>query len=85
VVSIKASRTNTYVVKLTGGWNTMARQLQGGGTFAEYALEHIPWIYHIACFRTVRLHYGDDPNLGHQIVFEGWDAYSGANRTRFQI
>lgn len=71
--SMQASKTNIYVVKITGGWNTQAKQLKLGSTFAEYAFEHIPWIYHLACFKTVRIHYGADPNLGHQIAFEGWE------------
>lgn len=70
---MQASKTNIYVVKIAGGWNTQAKQLKLGSTFAEYAFEHIPWIYHLACFKTVRIHYGPDANLGHRIVFEEWE------------
>jgi len=44
----------------------------GAGSFPEYAFEHIPWIYHLASVPVIRLHYGEEANLGHLIVIEGW-------------
>jgi hypothetical protein len=69
--TMQASKTNIYAVKITGGWNT--QNWQKTSTFPEYAFEHIPWIYHLACFKVIRIHYGPDPNLGHRIVIEGWE------------
>ena len=70
---LPASKTTIYVVKTTGGWNTQERQMQlGAGSFPEYAFEHIPWIYHLASVPVIRLHYGEEANLGHLIVIEGW-------------
>jgi hypothetical protein len=73
VKALNASKTTIYVVRTTGGWNTQKRQMQlGAGSFPEYSFEHIPWIYHLASVKVIRLHYGAEANDGHQIVVEGW-------------
>ena len=61
------SRTNIYVVKLKGGWNTEAYQADA---FPERAFENLRWVHHYAILKVIRVHYSDDMNEGHLIVVE---------------
>jgi hypothetical protein len=61
------SRTNIYVVKMKGGWNTEAYQADA---FPERAFENLRWVHHYAILKVIRVHYSDDMNEGHLIVVE---------------
>ncbi|MCU0227459.1 MAG: hypothetical protein MUF01_07445 [Bryobacterales bacterium] len=66
--SLLASRTQIYVIKGQGVYNTQA--LQVGSEFPEYALKApLGWADHLACFDVVRVHYSTNSgNVGHLIV-----------------
>lgn len=72
-VKLKASKTTIYAVKMTGGWNTQGRQLRDlAGTFPEFAVDQIPFTYHLAVLYVIRIHFGEDMNDGHLIVVTDW-------------
>jgi hypothetical protein len=63
-------RTNIYVVKIKGGWNTEAKQREA---FPERAFENLKWKHHFAKIQVIRIHYSNDMNSGHLIVVESVD------------
>jgi hypothetical protein len=69
---LACSRTNIYVVKVQGGWDTQAKQFaQHRGEFPERAFDSLSWDDHLACFRVVRVHFDEnDANAGHLVVVE---------------
>jgi hypothetical protein len=69
--TLPASRARIYVVKAVEGWNT--RAWQGGAPFPEFAVQDIPWMYHLAVFDIVRIHYSKTGvGQGHWTIVNGF-------------
>lgn len=68
-MTLPASQTNVYCVRMQGAYNTQA--YQGDAPFPEYASDILSWSDHLVLLKVTRIHFdAADGNAGHLIVVD---------------
>lgn len=68
--SLEATRTNVYLIRATGAFDTQTKQKLKAGSFPEYASDELQWTDHLVWFSVIRIHFAH--HEGHQSVIDGF-------------